>query len=286
MRSRLPGLAHAPLEHVAHAEPLADHAEILVLSLEREARRARRDAQARHRREHVDDLLRDPVGEVLVVRVGAQVREREHRHRLPPSCGATPAQPARRRTTSAAPRRPARRVASARRGPSPAAAPPSRSVPAGRRTRARRPSAACGGSAWRSSPGCVAPVNGCSPVSISYSMHPSANRSLRPSIVSPAACSGLMYAGVPTVTPDLRETSRALRRRREHRLADPEVGDERVPVVQHDVLGLDVAVHHAVAVRVVQRVGHLARDAHRVVDGQLARCVEPVAQRLRPRRSA
>ncbi len=45
------------------------------------------------------------------------------------------------------------------------------------------------------------PVNATSPVSISYITQPSAKRSLRPSISSPAACSGLMYAGVPTVTP-------------------------------------------------------------------------------------
>jgi hypothetical protein len=31
--------------------------------------------------------------------------------------------------------------------------------------------------------------------------HPRAKRSLFPSIGSPAACSGLMYLGVPTVTP-------------------------------------------------------------------------------------
>ena len=132
----------------------------------------------------------------------------------------------------------------------------------------------------------VEPVNGCSPVSISYSMQPSANRSLRPSIVSPAACSGLMYAGVPTDDADLRETRLAVRRRREHRLADPEVGDERMPVVEHDVLGLDVAVHHAVAVRVVERVGHLARDAHRVVYRELA-CLRRVGRGAScPRRSA
>ena len=47
----------------------------------------------------------------------------------------------------------------------------------------------------------VDPVNGSSPVSISYSTQPSENKSLRPSRSSPDACSGLMYAGVPTVTP-------------------------------------------------------------------------------------
>ncbi len=47
----------------------------------------------------------------------------------------------------------------------------------------------------------LVPVNGGRPVSISYATTPSAYRSLRPSISSPAACSGLMYVGVPTATP-------------------------------------------------------------------------------------
>ena len=55
------------------------------------------------------------------------------------------------------------------------------------------------------------------------------------------------------------------------RLADPEVGDERVPLVQQDVLGLDVAVDDVVTVRVVERVGDLARDAGRLLDRQLRR---------------
>ena len=76
-----------------------------------------------------------------------------------------------------------------------------------------------------------------------------------------------MYAGVPTRDAGLRE--RRVVARRAQRLADAEVGDERVPVVQQDVLGLDVAVHHAVPVRVVERVGHLARDAHGVRDREL-----------------
>ena len=40
--------------------------------------------------------------------------------------------------------------------------------------------------------------------------------------------------------------------------AMPKSATSALPVVQQDVLGLDVAVDHAVAVRVVERVGHLA----------------------------
>ena len=61
---------------------------------------------------------------------------------------------------------------------------------------------------------------------------------------------------------------------------DAEVGHQRAAVVQQDVLGLDVAVDHAVPVRVVEGVGHLAGDADRVVHRELLLAVEPVAQRL------
>ena len=65
-----------------------------------------------------------------------------------------------------------------------------------------------------------------------------------------------------------------------HRERDAEIGDERVAVLQQDVLRLDVAVNHGAAVRVAQRVGDFARNAHGVVHRQLALAFEPRAQRL------
>ena len=50
--------------------------------------------------------------------------------------------------------------------------------------------------------------------------------------------------------------------------------------VQQDVLGLDVAMDHAVPMRVVERTRHLARDAHGVGDRELPFALEPRAQRL------
>ena len=46
---------------------------------------------------------------------------------------------------------------------------------------------------------------------------------------------------------------------------DPEVRHDRVPVVEQDVRRLDVPVHHAVTVGVVQGVRHGGRDAHALV---------------------
>ncbi len=61
---------------------------------------------------------------------------------------------------------------------------------------------------------------------------------------------------------------------------DAEVRDQRLPVVQQDVLGLDVAVDHAVPVGVVEGARHLAGDPHGIGDGQLPLARQPVAERL------
>ena len=50
--------------------------------------------------------------------------------------------------------------------------------------------------------------------------------------------------------------------------------------MQEDVLGLDVAVDHVLAVRIVERTRHLARDANRLGDRQLAFALESRAECL------
>ena len=55
-----------------------------------------------------------------------------------------------------------------------------------------------------------------------------------------------------------------------HRLGDAEIGHQRVPSGEQHVVGLDVAVDHALRVRVGERVGDLGEEPHRLVDRQLA----------------
>ena len=72
------GAADAALEDVRHAERVRDPADVLVLAFERKRRRARNHLEAGHLRERVDDLVREAVAEILVVRIPAHVGERQH----------------------------------------------------------------------------------------------------------------------------------------------------------------------------------------------------------------
>ena len=66
-----------------HIKISGDRANVFILVLEGERRRARSDLEAIDPRERVDDLFRDPVAEELVLRVGAHVHEREDRDAFP-----------------------------------------------------------------------------------------------------------------------------------------------------------------------------------------------------------
>ncbi len=63
-------------------------------------------------------------------------------------------------------------------------------------------------------------------------------------------------------------------------MCDAEVGDPRVSVGQQNVLGLDVAVDHMVAVGVVQRVGDLPGDPHGILHRESPLSLEPVPKTL------
>ena len=68
--------------------------------------------------------------------------------------------------------------------------------------------------------------------------------------------------------------------RRAQGLGDAEVRDHRAPAREQHVVGLDVAMHDAVVVRIRQRTGDLAQDADRVAHRQFAMALQPDAQRL------
>jgi hypothetical protein len=63
-----------------------------------------------------------------------------------------------------------------------------------------------------------------------------------------------------------------------HRFGHAEVGDQRVPPGQQDVVGLDVAVHDSATVREGQGIGDLAQDPGGILDRQLALTAQSLAQ--------
>ena len=76
------GAAHAAFQHLRDAERAADLAQVFVAVLEIERRRAPRDLHARNVREVVDQLLSEPVSEIVAVGVVAETGERQYRDRV------------------------------------------------------------------------------------------------------------------------------------------------------------------------------------------------------------
>ena len=91
------------------------------------------------------------------------------------------------------------------------------------------------------------------------------------------ACSGLMYVGVPSVTPVLGELRSAALG---DGARDAEIGDQRLTVLQQDVLRLDVAVDDSLLVRVLERRGDLICDPQRVGQRELPLAFETLVDRL------
>ena len=94
---------------------------------------------------------------------------------------------------------------------------------------------------------------------------------------SPAPCSGLMYAGVPTTAPVLGQARVLVNLP----ARDAEVGHQGVAIRgEEQVLRLDVTVDHAMLVGILEGLRRLAGDPHRLLHRQLAVSPDAVTQRF------
>ncbi len=89
-----------------------------------------------------------------------------------------------------------------------------------------------------------------------------------------------MYDGVPIARPVTVRSGSALFRRLPDRARDPEVGDDRVVVLEQDVGRLDVAVHDPLPMRVVERIRHFLGQVDHFGDGERSVAHESLLQRL------
>ncbi len=66
-----------------------------------------------------------------------------------------------------------------------------------------------------------------------------------------------------------------------YRPGDPKIGDQRVAILgQQQVFGFDVAVHDAVVMSILERLGRFTRNPKRVLHPELPLPPQPVPQRL------
>src|SRR5262249_13418836 len=70
--------SHAALKNGAHVKLLSNNARVDMFSLEAEGRTSRDDTKFRDPGQRIDDLLRDSVGKVFVLRIRAHVDERQY----------------------------------------------------------------------------------------------------------------------------------------------------------------------------------------------------------------
>src|ERR1700689_4154158 len=76
------GAPHTAFEHCAHVQFVRDRADVGVRTLKRERRGARGHLQPVDRGERVEELLREPVGEVLLLLIPTHVRKGQHGDRV------------------------------------------------------------------------------------------------------------------------------------------------------------------------------------------------------------
>ena len=73
------GLTHAALKHGVYVERPADLRDVLVLAFELKGRGSGRDLETLGLGQHIQNLLGDAIGEILLIALGAEVGKREDR---------------------------------------------------------------------------------------------------------------------------------------------------------------------------------------------------------------
>jgi len=267
--------SHGAFQHPGRAEQRANGANVLRLSLEREHGRARSHAQPFHAGEGGDQLVRDAVAEILVLRLGARVDEREHRD-----------------------------AADARRGDHPR--PGVRSLALQRRQElgdGREPVVGILGERAREHPldtgGRVGPEGAQRSRRLRHLLRhggpraAAAQRRLASQHFVDHAREAVEVAPASQVLLAARLLRAHVFRRpqrqpalghhfhpdRGERARDAEVGEHRVEVREQDVLGLHVAMDESLAMRVVECHAHVTRDPDRLREWHPPLALQSLAQR-------
>ncbi len=257
----LPHPADRTLEDDGHLQPFADLPHVERLAFEGEHRGARGHAESLHLHQGVDQLVGNPVAEVLVVGISAGIHEGQHRDgprlsgRAGDQAGATAVQ----------------RPGEVGRGGEPLSrvlgeGPGQRLLDRHRHGGAK--GADRGGRLHHvlghHRPGARAGKGGLP----SQHLEQDAAQAVEvAAAVQVSVRAGLLRAHVLRGTDGDPGVGPPIGTRRPNGARDSEVGYHRLTLVQQDVLRLDVPVHHLVPVGVVEGRGHGARDSDRLVDG-------------------
>ena len=262
------GAPNAPLEHRRDLQPGRDLPQALLPFLQRHTRGARDHLEGADLRQLGDDVLRDPVGEVRVLRVRAQVGERQHRDG--PGSSADRCRLGERLRERRGRREPVDRLGGERLpqsllhargdgGPEPPHARHRVGQPLGHH-RLRRGSGV----------GRLSSEQLVQDAAQTVHVAPGVERSVAQGLLRAHVLGG-PYPNAPVREPLAAPTAA-------HRQGDPEVRDHRLAFMEQDVLRLDIPMDHAVRVRVVEGRGGVPSDADRLLDWKQLLAVEPLAQ--------
>ena len=284
----------APFEHGSHLEFPADGAHVLMPRLEGEGGGSCRDSEISQLGEGVDQLVGETVAQIFVVLTRAHIVERQHRDGRDRRCRG-PVHPGVQRSS------PVRRAAA------------NSAMEEKRRSRSRSSAFITARSTARGTSGrtavrlrtgsvdlrvriamAVGPLNGISPASISKSRHARLYWSLRPSMsgapkLCPRSCTRACRGCCRSASASRPRPRRSRGRCRSPPPARGTEGGDALPrggPGQQDVGGLDVAVDDLLAVGVVERIGDLAGQAHRLGYRKASEPLQPLPQGFSARPAA